>query len=221
MAAAFFRSLASDQRAVAAVAAELGARPERVAAFASALHRCRGLILPTALGKSAAAAIRLATSLRSLGARAHWTHAAEWGHGDLGMLRADDVLVCISNSGRTRELLDLAAYVRHRRGADGGGDGPAVVSITGDDASPLAALSDVSLECAVPAEHEIEGVLPAGSAVVQDVVVNALLAQLAEWRGASAERLRAAHPGGAIGEAEALRSVGAAAWAEAALPPRR
>lgn len=203
MAAAFFARLRSDQQVVDSVLRQLRGREERVAAFVAALHGCGGTILPTALGKSAAAASRLAASLRSLGARSHWVHASEWGHGDLGAVRADDVLVCISNSGRTAELLALATHLRARPRP------PTLLAITGDAGSPLARLACAELACSTPGEHEILGLIPAGSAIAQDLLVNALIAQLAELRGTTAADVSAAHPSGAIGEdARAQRSSG-------------
>ncbi|KAG8465789.1 hypothetical protein KFE25_005359 [Diacronema lutheri] len=202
MAGAFYRSLRADQEVVARAVCALRGREERVASFVAALHGCGGTILPTALGKSAAAAIRLASSLRALGARAHWVHAAEWSHGDLGAVRADDVLVCISNSGRTAELLALAVELRARPRP------PTLLAITGDERSPLAQLACAELACPVPSQHEILGLIPAGSAIAQDVLVNAVVAQLAELRRTTAADVMATHPGGAIGEA-ARRTRGA------------
>lgn len=194
MASAFLRSLRADAQVAERALRQLQGREARVAAFVGALHGCGGTILPTALGKSAAAASRLAASLRAIGVRAHWVHAAEWGHGDLGAVRADDVLVCISNSGRTAELLALAAQLRARERP------PTLLALTGREGSPLARLACAELACHVPAEHEILGLLPAGSAIVQDMLVNALVAQLAELRGTAAADVAAAHPGGAIGK---------------------
>ncbi|KAJ1635842.1 hypothetical protein T492DRAFT_963139 [Pavlovales sp. CCMP2436] len=199
---AFLRSLRSSEAAVAHAVRQLSARPERVTAFAAALHRCGGTILPTAIGKSAAAASRLAASLRSVGARAHWVHAAEWAHGDLGAVREEDVIVCISNSGRSAELLALAAELRALPRP------PTILAITGDERSPLALLASAQLSWSLPTEHEILRVLPAGSALAQDLVVNALVAQLAELRGSTLADLTACHPGGAIGAAAASAALG-------------
>ena len=86
----------------------------------------------TGVGKSGLIAARMASSLSSIGLPSQWVHGAEWAHGELGNLRGDDVIVAVSNSGRTAELLWLGEQLARR------GDGGALVALTGGADSPLA-----------------------------------------------------------------------------------
>ena len=159
------------------------------------LLKCGGRRFTTGVGKSGLIAARMASSLSSIGLPSQWVHGAEWAHGELGNLRGDDVIVAVSNSGRTAELLWLGEQLARR------GDGGALVALTGSADSPLARASSVALACAVPAECETLAPLPTSSLLAADHVFNALLCELAARTQLSDDDVRRSHPGGAIGDA--------------------
>ena len=140
---------------------------------------------------------RLAASLASTGMRAHFVHAAEWAHGDLGNLAAPAVLVAISHSGRTAEVAGVAR--------EAGRKGVPVVAIVGGGgaaaaASALGAAAAHVVGYALPPEVvEPFGGAPTASIVAQEMAANALVRELATRVGFDRSRFRENHPGGALG----------------------
>lgn len=187
------QSLRSDRAVLEHLAGTLQNEGAAISSFVRALDECAGAVFPTALGKSGAAASRMAASLRSIGMRSHWVHAAEWAHGDLGGLHENDAIVCFSNSGRTAELVALARHVQQLANA------PTLLAITGDAHSELAQIASHTLLCQVDAGAELFDVMPAGSVVAQEALVNGLVSALAEQRGVSRADFLRHHPGGNIG----------------------
>ena len=159
-----------------------------------------GRVLVSGVGKSGAVAQRLAASLTSTGSPAHFVHAAEWAHGDLGSARPGDVALFFSHSGGTAECVGAARALAGRGGVT-------VASIVGDGAggarSPLGETSDVCV--AYPLDEgrfaEPLGCVPTSSVVLQEVVANALVSALVARRGFDRAAFARNHPGGAIGEA--------------------
>jgi D-arabinose 5-phosphate isomerase GutQ len=142
MLAGFQASLANDSATLSALADSFDL--DAVEKTVTTLLTCRGRVLVTGLGKSGVVAQRLAASLTSTGTAAHFVHAAEWSHGDLGVCRDGDVVVALSHSGKTPECVSAMAHIKAR--------GTSVVAITSDNASPMAKQSDVSLTYTIPAD---------------------------------------------------------------------
>ena len=162
----------------------------RAIACCSSLERSTPHVLVTGIGKSGAVASRLAISLRSLGIRAGWVHGNEWHHGDFGAAGPGDLVIALSHSGRTVELIDVAARLTAR--------GVGVASITGNASSPLARASNIA-HLHAPASNELLGVVPTRSICAQEAVANALLSLVADALCLTKEGFQKHHPGGSIG----------------------
>ena len=105
---------------------------------------CRGRVVVSGIGKSGHIARKLAATLASTGTPAFFVHPAEASHGDLGMITPDDVVLMLSNSGETDELMLLTPHLKRQ--------GAAIIALTGNEASSLAQSADVHLDAAVDAE---------------------------------------------------------------------
>ena len=180
--------LDTEARAITMLAAKLGA------AFVAAVDmvlNCRGRVVVSGIGKSGHVARKLAATLASTGTPAFFVHPAEAGHGDLGMITPDDVVVMLSNSGETEELLMLAPHLR-RGGAH-------LIAITGNEQSSLARGADVHLDAAVDVEACPLGLAPTASTTAALALGDALALAVLDARGFSAEDFARSHPGGALG----------------------
>ena len=163
-------------------------------AFVDAVSRirdCRGRVVVCGIGKSGHVARKLAATLASTGTPAFFVHAAEANHGDLGMITSDDVVVMLSNSGETDELVELAPHVRRQ--------GAALIAMTGNERSALAQSADVHLDAAVDAEACPLGLAPTASTTAMAALGDALALALLDARGFSAEDFARSHPGGTLG----------------------
>ena len=177
-----------EARAIEAVAARLSG------AFVDAVSRvrdCRGRVVVAGIGKSGHVARKLAATLASTGTPAFFVHAAEANHGDLGMITPDDVVILLSNSGETDELLTLAPHVRRQ--------GAAIIAMTGNAQSSLAQAADLHLDAAVDAEACPLGLAPTASTTAMLALGDALALALLDARGFSADDFARSHPGGALG----------------------
>src|SRR5262249_5233129 len=141
-----------ESQAIAALLTRLG-RP--FIGAATMLLECRGRVVVTGIGKSGHIARKLAATLASTGTPAFFVHAAEASHGDLGMIAPGDVVLMVSNSGETDELLLLTPHLK-RQGAQ-------LVALTGDAQSSLAQMADVHLDATVDAEACPLGLAPTAS----------------------------------------------------------
>lgn len=196
------RSLADDARTAAHLAEDMALRAA-LSSAAAAVHAVRasgGVCLVTALGKSGSVARRLAASLASTGMRAHFVHAAEWAHGDLGNLAGGPTaLIAISHSGKTAEVAGVAREASSR--------GLPVVAIVGGGAkaaaaSPLGSVATQVVGYALPGGVvEPFGGAPTASIVAQEMAANALVRALASRIGFDARQFKVNHPGGALGAA--------------------
>jgi len=183
------RVLATEARAIDALSLRLGAP------FVEALrriHACRGRVVVSGLGKSGHVARKLAATFASTGTPAFFVHPAEAQHGDLGMITSEDVVVMLSNSGETDELVSLLPHVRRQ--------GAAIVAITGNRGSSLATAADVHLDAAVDAEACPLGLAPTASTTAALALGDALALALLDARGFSADDFARSHPGGALGK---------------------
>jgi len=182
------RVLDIESRAVAALASRLDA------SFAQALEvvlGCSGRVVVSGMGKSGHVARKIASTLASTGTPAFFVHPAEASHGDLGMITAQDVLIALSNSGESTELLAILPLVKRR--------GARIISLTGNPASTLAREADVHLNAAVDEEACPLGLAPTASTTAALALGDALAVALLEARGFGADDFARSHPGGALG----------------------
>ncbi len=188
------RTFAQEAEAVAGVGAALG--PQFVQAV-RAILACRGRVLLTGLGKSGIVARKIAATLTATGTPSHFIHPVEAAHGDLGVVRAGDVLIAVSRSGSNPEIGRLVGLCRRF--------GMSVIAITGRADSPLARDSDLVLHCGVPREACPLDLTPTSSATAAMVMGDALALALLELRGFTREDFAAFHPSGVLGRSLLLR----------------
>ncbi len=162
--------------------------------FADAVARiadAKGRVIVTGMGKSGHVARKMAATFASTGTPAHYVHPAEASHGDLGMVRQDDVILALSWSGETTELADLIAYAKRFR--------VPLIAITSSAASTLGRQADVCLVLPRAQEACPNGLAPTTSTTMQLALGDALAVALLEQRGFTAEHFRVFHPGGKLG----------------------
>ncbi|MEW6314597.1 MAG: KpsF/GutQ family sugar-phosphate isomerase [Pseudomonadota bacterium] len=152
---------------------------------------CRGRVVVSGIGKSGHIARKIASTMASTGTPAFFVHPAEASHGDLGMITRDDVLIALSNSGESAELLTIVPPVK-RQGAK-------LIAMTGNPASTLAREADVHLNAAVAEEACPLGLAPTSSTTAALALGDALAIALLNARGFGAEDFARSHPGGALG----------------------
>lgn len=157
----------------------------------SLIMECRGRVVVSGMGKSGHIARKIASTLASTGTPAFFVHPAEASHGDLGMITADDVLIALSNSGESAELVDILPHVRRQ--------GAGIIALTGRPDSTLARAAEVHLNTAVDAEACPLGLAPTASTTAALAMGDALALALLDARGFSAEDFARSHPGGALG----------------------
>jgi arabinose-5-phosphate isomerase len=198
--------IAAGRRALTIEAQALAALPPRVdAAFARACGLClaatdppaRGRVVVTGLGKSGHVAHKIAATLASTGTSALFLHAAEASHGDLGMVVRGDVLLAVSHSGDSAEVLALLPQMARLS--------VPVIALTGNAASPLARAATVHLDVSVAAEACPLNLAPTASTTAALAMGDALAAALLEARGFTAEDFARSHPGGRLGRRLLLR----------------
>ncbi len=156
-----------------------------------AMLQVRGRVVIMGMGKSGHIGRKMAATLASTGTPALFVHTGEAIHGDLGMIRADDLVVAISNSGESDELAAILPLVK-RLGAP-------VIAITGKPDSTLGRYADVVLDCAVEKEACPLNLAPTASSVAQMAMGDALAVALLDARGFRAEDFALSHPGGTLG----------------------
>lgn len=158
---------------------------------------CSGRIVVTGMGKSGHIGGKIAATLASTGSPAFYVHPGEAGHGDLGMITAKDVVLALSNSGETLELLTILPVIKRI--------GAALVAMTGNPASTLAAQADVHVHIGVREEACTLGLAPTSSTTAALVMGDALAVALLEARGFTREAFALSHPGGSLGRKLLLR----------------
>ena len=152
---------------------------------------CRGRVIVSGMGKSGHVGRKIASTLASTGTPAYFVHPAEASHGDLGMITRDDVLVALSNSGESAELLTIVPIIK-RQGAK-------LISMTGNPQSSLAIESDTHLDAAVAQEACPLNLAPTASTTAALALGDALAVALLDSRGFGAEDFARSHPGGSLG----------------------
>jgi arabinose-5-phosphate isomerase len=158
---------------------------------------CQGRVVVTGMGKSGHIAGKIAATLASTGTPAFFVHPGEASHGDLGMITAQDVVLVLSNSGETAELLTILPIIKRL--------GVPMISMTGNGNSSLALLADVHLDVEVSREACPLGLAPTSSTTVALVMGDALAVALLESKGFTHEDFALSHPGGSLGKRLLLR----------------
>ena len=174
------------------------------------LYACRGRVVVTGMGKSGIIARKIAATLNSTGTPAFYMHPVEAAHGDLGMVVAGDVVVALSASGETEEILRLLATIKRLH--------VPLISMTCDEVgagtkiSTLVSAADVALDCSIAKEACTLGLAPTASTTTMLALGDALAMALAEKRGFKEEDFANLHPGGKLGKrlarVEALMHTG-------------
>lgn len=158
------------------------------------VHRRGGKLVTSGMGKAGQIALNIATTFCSTGTPAVFLHPSEAQHGDLGILQANDVLLMISNSGKTREIVELTRLAHHLN------PNLKFIVITGNPQSPLAAEADVCLCTGHPAEVCTLGMTPTTSTTVMTVMGDILVVQTMKRTGFTIEEYSKRHHGGYLGE---------------------
>jgi len=160
-------------------------------AAVSMVLACRGRIVVTGMGKSGHIGGKIAATLASTGTPAFFMHPAEASHGDLGMITAEDVVIALSNSGESDEIINILPAIRRI--------GARILSITGSEDSTLSRESDVHLSAAVSHEACPLGLAPTASTTAALALGDALALCVLDLREFTAEDFARSHPGGSLG----------------------
>ena len=175
-------------------AAILGLKQRVGAEFAQAVDMMisiRGRVVVMGMGKSGHIGRKTAATLASTGTPAMFVHPAEASHGDLGMIQSTDLVLAISNSGESEELMVILPVLKRL--------GVPLIAMTGNGKSTLASYADVALDCGVDKEACPLNLAPTASTTAQLAMGDALAVALLDARGFKAEDFARSHPGGALG----------------------
>lgn len=152
---------------------------------------CKGRVVVVGMGKSGHIGNKIAATLASTGTPSFFVHPAEASHGDMGMITKDDIVLALSNSGSTAEIITLLPLIKRL--------GIRLISMTGNPDSPLAKAAEVNLDARVSQEACPLNLAPTSSTTASLVLGDALAIALLEARGFTAEDFAFSHPGGALG----------------------
>jgi len=190
---------------------------ERFSRAVAMLRDCEGRVIVTGMGKSGIICRKIAATLASTGTPAFFLHPAEAIHGDLGVIQKDDVVLAVSQSGETGEILRLLETIRRL--------GARLVAVTGAAASTLAQAADVTLDCHIDEEACPLNLVPTASTTAALALGDALAMTLLTEKGFRPEDFANLHPGGKLGKrlmrVEALMHEGADAPIVTASTPMR
>lgn len=156
------------------------------------IYEMKGKLVVVGIGKSAHVANKIVATLNSTGTPSQFLHAAEAIHGDLGVIRKEDVVLCISNSGNSPEIVQLAPYLKEYASV--------LIGMTGNEKSKLAEISEILLLTKVEKEACPNQLAPTSSTTVQMVLGDALAVCLMEMRGFKDYDFAKFHPGGSLGK---------------------
>jgi arabinose-5-phosphate isomerase len=180
------------QTEAAAILALVDRLDERFDTAVALLRNCRGRVILTGMGKSGIICRKIAATLTSTGTAAVFLHPAEARHGDLGMIQNDDVVLALSYSGETDEVLLLLETIRRL--------GARLIAITGGSRSTLAQAADVVLDCSVVEEACPMNLVPTASTTAALAIGDALAMTLLVEKGFREEDFANLHPGGKLGK---------------------
>jgi arabinose-5-phosphate isomerase len=181
--------LETEAAAILALVPRLDGRFDRAVEL---LHKCGGRVILTGMGKSGIICRKIAATLTSTGTAAFFLHPAEAIHGDLGVIQSADVVLALSYSGETGEILRLLETIR-RLGAK-------LIAITGVPGSTLAQAADVALDCSVTEEACPLNLVPTASTTAALAIGDALAMTLLVEKGFRQEDFASLHPGGKLGK---------------------
>ncbi|MDI6781204.1 MAG: KpsF/GutQ family sugar-phosphate isomerase [bacterium] len=156
------------------------------------LYGCKGRIIVTGMGKSGIIGKKIASTLASTGSPALFLHPADAAHGDLGMVTMNDVIIALSNSGETKELIDLIPSIKRM--------GATIISLTGNPSSTLSKYSDIAINVFVEKEACPLGLAPTASTTATLAMGDALAVSLLKKRGFKEQDFASLHPGGSLGK---------------------
>lgn len=177
-----------ESEAVQELAARLDSR--LVQAIELILH-CKGRVVVTGMGKSGHVARKIASTFASTGTPAFFVHPGEASHGDLGMITDNDVVIALSNSGESAEIITILPLIKRKNAH--------LIAMTGKPESTLARASDIHLDVSVAREACPLNLAPTASTTAALALGDALAVTLLDARGFSAEDFAQSHPGGALG----------------------
>ncbi|MEQ9107873.1 MAG: KpsF/GutQ family sugar-phosphate isomerase [Limnobacter sp.] len=181
-------ALAIEAQAVSALSERLN---DQFSEAANAILNCKGRVILIGVGKSGLIAKKIAATFASTGTPSFFVHATEASHGDLGMITPDDVVIALSNSGNTEELVAVLPAIT-RRGAK-------IVAMTGKLDSALARQANLVLDCGVEKEACPLNLAPTASTTAALALGDALAVVVLKARGFSEEDFALSHPGGSLG----------------------
>jgi arabinose-5-phosphate isomerase len=156
------------------------------------IFKSKGRVVVTGMGKSGLVGKKIAATLASTGTPAFFLHPAEAIHGDLGMVTSDDVIVAISNSGETDELVGLIPFLKRFN--------VGLISMTGNPGSTLSKVADVNLDISIKEEACPLGIVPTASTTAAMAMGDAVAVALLMKRGYKEEDFAFLHPGGSLGK---------------------
>ncbi|MFL6579030.1 MAG: SIS domain-containing protein, partial [Povalibacter sp.] len=180
--------LSTEASAVAALEGRVG---ESFVAACRLINDCRGRVVVTGMGKSGHIGDKIAATFASTGTPAFFVHAAEATHGDIGMITSSDVVLALSNSGETPELLAILPGIKRL--------GAGLIALTGKPQSSLARAADVVLDVSVAQEACPLNLAPTASTTATLAMGDALAVALLDARGFTEEDFARSHPGGTLG----------------------
>jgi arabinose-5-phosphate isomerase len=182
------KTLRAEGQAIAALADRLG---QPFAQAARRLYECPGKVILTGMGKAGIIARKISATLASTGTQSIFLHPAEAVHGDLGRVQRGDVVMALSHSGETLEIIHLLDHIKAR--------GAALIALTGDADSPLARHADITIAYGQVEEACPLGLAPTVSTSVMLALGDALALTVMEMRRFKPEEFIAFHPGGSLG----------------------
>jgi len=182
-------TLRIEQQAIDVLATQIDDRFNRAC---EVLLQCKGRVVITGMGKSGHIGRKMAATFASTGTPSFFMHPGEAGHGDLGMLVRGDVLIAISNSGKSDEIMMLMPLIKHL--------GVPMITISRDDKGPMPQNADIALTLGESDEACPLGLAPISSTTATLVLGDALAVALLEARGFTADDFARSHPAGALGK---------------------
>ena len=182
-------TLAIEQKALEVLSGEID---ERFTQACEIILQCRGRLVITGMGKSGHIGRKMAATCASTGTPSFFMHPGEAGHGDLGMIVRGDVLIAISNSGKSDEIMMLMPLIKHL--------GVPLITISGDDKGPMPQNADVALTLGNIQEACPLGLAPTSSTTATLALGDALAVALLDARGFTANDFAMSHPAGALGK---------------------
>jgi arabinose-5-phosphate isomerase len=183
-----------ETQAIAALAEQIN---EQFVLACKLMFACKGRVVVTGMGKSGHIAGKIAATLASTGTPAFFVHSGEASHGDLGMITAQDVVLALSNSGETEEVITLLPIIKRL--------GVPLIAMTGNPVSTLAKFATAHINVAVEQEACPLGLAPTSSTTAALVMGDALAVSLLEARGFTRDDFALSHPGGSLGKRLLLR----------------